>query len=535
MNSHYASIFSNPPTNCPTNSNGLPTHSSSLNVFTESEISKLIKNLPCRSAAGPDGICTQLLRLAPDIFASYLNVIFKHSLTRGTLPDDWKAAIVVPIHKSGDKSKPINYRPVSLTSICCKLMERILDNYIRDFLESKNIILKTQHGFRRGFSCQTQLAVFSQDLSDVIEAGGQIDALLLDFSKAFDLVPHHHLLDKLTRLQVDPQLILWIHSFLSGRTQRVRVDEALSDSVPVTSGVPQGSVMGPLLFLIYINDIACGLSSNIRLFADDCILYRVINNNTDCESLQTDFNKLCNWCHEWQMILNHSKCFKISFTTKRRPFTAQYLFPDGNYVQTTDNSKYLGVHFSSNVSWGHHIEFVVNKAFRALYYLKRNYSKAPANIKSLLYSMLVRSVLEYGCVVWDPHQVNHINALERVQRAAARFVTNSYSWRISVTDLLQRLGWNSLAERRKTQRITSFYNVYTGTGGWEEMSSRLLRPTYFSRHDHPFKTRTRFARKGISFNSFISKTARDWNSLPATLFNNGLPSLNQLKQHLKTA
>ena len=210
-----------------------------------------------------------------------LTTIFQASIDQGTVPDDWKTAFVTPLFKKGDRSKASNYRPVSLTSVCCKVIEHIIHSQVISHLERHNILADQQHGFRKRRSCESQLITTIHDLANGLNERKQIDAVLLDFSKAFDKVPHHRLSSKLHHYGVRGQTLAWIQSFLSDRCQQVVVDGEKSTAAPVTSGVPQGTVLGPLLFLVYINDLPSKVQSTTRLFADDCLMYRVIKSKDD--------------------------------------------------------------------------------------------------------------------------------------------------------------------------------------------------------------------------------------------------------------
>jgi len=193
-------------------------------------------------------------------------------MNNGTLPADWKQAIVVPIHKGGDRSLITNYRPVSLTSVVCKQVEHVIASYLRQVWDKNKWLYESQHGFRPGYSCESQVITVCQDIADSMDNGDKINAIVIDYSKAFDLVPHDRLLMKIVISGVDPRLVAWVREFLRGRTQRVKVGGQLSEKVGVTSGVPQGSVLGPLLFLAYVNDIWRNTESTIRLFADNRVI-----------------------------------------------------------------------------------------------------------------------------------------------------------------------------------------------------------------------------------------------------------------------
>ena len=241
----------------------------------------LLANPNPKKAAGPDKLPTKLLKEIATEIAPILTALFRNSLNTGLVPGDWKHALVQPIFKKGDRSQAANYRPISLTSVCCKMMEHIVRRAITNHLDRNKITSDAQHGFRKRRSCESQLILTVHDLAEELDQQGQTDTILLDFSKAFDRVPHQRLLRKLEFYGIQGKVLRWIESFLSGRTQQVVVEGEHSSVGPVTSGVPQGSVLGPTLFLIYINDLGEEIRAKVRLFADDTILYSKINTEKD--------------------------------------------------------------------------------------------------------------------------------------------------------------------------------------------------------------------------------------------------------------
>ena len=250
--------------------------------ITTSGISKLLQNLNIHKAMGPDQISAKILRELQDILALILEIIFNHSLNTGIVPSDWKMANITPLFKKGDRSQPNNCRPISLISIVSKLFEHILSSNIRKHFESNNILYHGQHGFRQFHSCETQLISVVQDLTLNFDEDIQTDLVSMDFAKAFDTVPHHRLLYKLQWYGIQGKVHQWISNFLTNRRQKVILGNAHSSLVDVSSGVPQGTVIGPILFLIHINDLPDRVRySTIRLFADDCIIYRPIKSIED--------------------------------------------------------------------------------------------------------------------------------------------------------------------------------------------------------------------------------------------------------------
>ena len=271
-------------------------------------------------ASGPDQIPCWILKVAADQIAPFLQKIFTLSLKAGTIPCDWKNANIHAIYKKGDKSTPSNYRPISLTSVPCKIMERVLFHHIMLHLGKYNILSNAQHGFRKNRSCETQLITIIEDFARNLDQGCQTDVILLDFSKAFDTVPHQRLLSKLENCGLRGEINEWIREWLCDRQQTVVVDGEKSLPVKVSSGVPQGTVLGPLMFLIYINDISDGIESQIRLFADDTILYGIVKGLGDATSLQRDLDKLIDWSKEWQMSFNTDKCSVLRICRSKTPF-----------------------------------------------------------------------------------------------------------------------------------------------------------------------------------------------------------------------
>ena len=270
-------------------------------------IDKLISELDEHKACGPDGIRPIILKRLRASISPTLQCIFSKSLAEGQVPDDWKHANVTPLHKKGNRNDPANYRPISLTCVCCKLMEHIVVSNFMRHLEANHILNPNQHGFRKGLSCETQLE-FSHALLTNMHIGHQTDIIILDFAKAFDKVNHNKLIHKLKTHKVDMLTVEWIEAFLSNRSQIVVLDGTSSDSFPITSGVPQGSVLGPALFLLYINDLPDTIDSQVRLFADDTVLYRTIKSDTDHQRLQTDLDKLSDWAKAWDMQFHPDKC-----------------------------------------------------------------------------------------------------------------------------------------------------------------------------------------------------------------------------------
>ena len=285
---------------------------------TEKGVLNLLQKLNTRKACGSDGIPAIFLKSCARELCTPLAFIIQQTINLKAVPNDWREAMITPIFKKGDRTSPGNYRPVSLTSICCKIAEHIIVSQTMAHLEKHHLLSENQHGFRRKRSCETQLMLTTHDFAQALNRRSQIDVAVLDFEKAFDKVAHQRLIRKLYHLNIDFDVVGWIASFLFKRVQRVVVDGDVSDYAPVQSGVPQGTVVGPMLFLIFIDDIRDGISSTTRLFADDCLIYREITSREDAQKLEDDIHKLHNWSRQWQMNFNIKKCNIMTITNARK-------------------------------------------------------------------------------------------------------------------------------------------------------------------------------------------------------------------------
>ena len=426
---------------------------------TEEGVLRLLQSLKTGKAPGPDNLTKEHLCLDKINTARILVSIFNYSLRTGEIPDEWRLANVTPIYKQGNKLLPSNYRPVSLTSICCKIMEHIILHNLNNILD--DIIYDNQHGFRRQLSCTTQLASVTHDIVENMDKKQNVHAAVLDFSKAFDTVPHHLIISKLIAHDIDPILVAWIANFLTDRKQRVIVNGASSEIIPITSGVPQGSVLGPALFILFVNDIAdCVQFGTIRLFADDTIIYAPISDAADQRKLQRDLDQVFQWSITNGMKFNTSKSNIISFHNKKITNTPLLSYRlGGDTLVVVDQVKYLGVILSSDLSWDKHVRYIQGKAERVLGLLKHTLSRAPDKIKLIAYKTICRPILEYASAVWDPTQRSLSHKLEVIQNKALRFIFNIKGREASMTELRKEKQIHSLAKRRQQSRIDLFLTI----------------------------------------------------------------------------
>ena len=389
-------------------------------------VTKLLKGLNPSKALGPDELHPRVLKeLASELGPMFAH-LFQQSVDTGEIPKEWSLANICPLYKKGDRSLACNYRPVSLTCVPCKLLEHIVCSNIMAHLDEHKLLSDRQHAFRKKHSCETQLITVIDDWAKILDKGGQVDTFILDFEKAFDTPPHELLKCKLYGYGIGGKTLKWIDSFLCDRQQRVMVNGVKSDWAPVLSGVPQGTVLGPLLFSLYINDITEDIDSELRLFADDCVCYREIKNTEDTVKLQEDIDRLGCWARSWGMRFQPVKCNIMQITRKRiKKINASYSL-EGTVLENVEKIKYLGVTITNDLKWNTHVSNICTKANRTLGFLRRNLAACPLDVKESAYKGLVRPILEYGSSVWDPQSILLQDELEKVQKRAARFVTGNY-------------------------------------------------------------------------------------------------------------
>ena len=409
LNEFFSSVFTQEDTtNLPELNNRNPAKKLSTILVTPEIIKNKIKKLKQSKSPGPDGIHNKLIIETMEYtlyICEPLSVLFNKSLQTGTVPNEWKLANVTPIFKSGDKKEAGNYGPVSLTSICSRLLEAIVKEQIMVHMEDNKLFTKYQFGFRSGHSCVTQLLETFEEWSKAIDEHKAVDVVYLDFRKAFDTVPHKRLLNKLKAYGIEEPITKWIDNFLSNRKQRVVVNDKFSEWADVISGIPQGSVLGPTLFLIFINDLPDSVKNLVKIFADDTKIYSVINDKTDTDSLQKDLDNLAEWSNTWKLGFNAKKCKSMHFGLKNENHNYTMVNCDTgerSIIQQVNEEVDLGVTFQSDLKFNKHINKCVNKANRMLGIIKINFTSLDKQMFLNLYKTLVRPYMEYATTVWSP-------------------------------------------------------------------------------------------------------------------------------------
>ena len=411
-------------------------------------------------AAGVDGINSTFIKKCCKGLVRPLREIFRESMRVGEIPDAWKLANVVAIFKKGARWDPGNYRPVSLTSQIGKIMEGIIKENLVDYLEGNGLFGKSQHGFRKNRSCLTNLLEFMEVVSNRLDKKEWVDVIYLDFKKAFDSVPHVRLLRKLEALGVRGEILRWIREWLRNRKQRVTLEGVESEWENVISGVPQGSVLGPVLFAIYIEDIDEGVCSRMLKFADDTKVIGKSVTEEDVRVLREDLERLREWSEKWQMGFNVDKC-KVMYMGKGNS-KAEYKL--GNKVlEECNEEKDLGVVISRNGKVEKQCAEAAKKGFKVLGMIARTFVTRKRNVILQLYKSLVRPLLDYCVQAWRPYRKKDIDLLERVQKRATRMVEECKE--LDYEERLRRLGLTTLETRRLRADLVEVYKILIGEEG----------------------------------------------------------------------
>ena len=428
--------------------------------ISDSDVKAELQKLDIYKTWGPDQVYPKLLvsLSEDDAFVGALSNLFRTCSNTCRIPKAWKEANVVALHKKGPKDEAGNYRPVSLTSVVCKVYEKFVRRHIFDHVEKS--VSAHQHGFVGGRSCLSNLLETVEVILDLLAEGAPVDILYFDFQKAFDTVPHWRLLTKLEGYGITGDTLEIIRDFLSGRTMKVCVGSESSDNKRVASGVPQGSVLGPLLFVLFVNDLPDNIKSHVKLFADDL---KLVSNVSNYDDVVKDLALLEEWENIWLLRFNADKC-KILHIDKNDNPNREYVL-DGTVLKSIESECDLGLHTTSQFNWNVNIKNAIAKANRMISWVARNMISRDRDVMLLVYKSLIRPHIEYCVQIWSP-MPRHGNwatilELEKVQRKFTRLVEGIGL--LPYGERLAKLGLTTLAERRIRGDLIETYKITSGS------------------------------------------------------------------------
>lgn len=447
----------------------------------EDDVLKALLSLNVNKGAGPDGFSPKLMKNCAHALSKPLTMLFQRSLDQGFVPAVLKNSRVVPIFKSGKKGSATNYRPVVIIPTIAKVFEIVIHNKISAFVNSK--IVHNQHGFVKNRSTTTNLLQMVNFTMDAMIEKYQIDVLYTDFLKAFDRVNLRLLLKKLVKFGFSRQLVKWFHAYLTSRTQYVVIGDKKSRTFNVSSGVPAGSILGPCLFIIFINDIVQTVSNAlVLLFADDLKLLRRVSSPMDAIAFQHAIDQLDEWCTRNQLYLNLKKCYIMTYSKNTTGPQYEYTFNGGNHTfERVEQHRDLGVIFDTRLTFTSHIDTIISAARIAMGFIKRTLkNKFTIDSAKILYCTLVRSKLEYASIVWQPYHRIHIDRIESIQKNFVmyalrnvfvrdeNFVLPSYLFRCKVLNI------QPLWRRRVNASIFLIYDLLLGNIVSNDLRERIV-------------------------------------------------------------
>ena len=481
-----------------------------------------VQNQKGKISRTPEGIPTFFIKRIIASIINPLTLLFNYSIQSSKVSSQWKKAFVIPIYKKGDRSNPSNYRPISLTSSFCRIFEYILFDKILFHLSFNNLITPYQFGFLPGRSSSSQLLSCLHDWYKSLSDNKLTNVIYMDISKAFDSVSHLKLLKVLSSYGINTNILNWIQNFLSGRTQQVALGNELSSSLSVISGVPQGSVLGPLLFLIYINDLTASTSNDftggISLFADDTKVY-----STNIIELQNSLHSISSWLNKFQLDLAPKKCFNLQIgkTRKENNNCNNTIFINNVKITTKQVIKDLGVFISYNLKWEYHINYIVKIASSYSYLIFKSFNTSNIWILIKLYKTYVRSKLEYNTVVWSPYLLKDINKIEKIQKRFTKLACCRCLIRFSnYKDRLTKLNLKSLQHRRLIFDLILLYKIINNLSDLNFHDYFKFKNSNYILRSHNLQIEAIYSFKTKQLgSSYFNRVVNPWNSLPVDIVN----------------
>ena len=529
LQDQFASVFTREPhQNIPYFEVRSQTKISSI-VFPVEAVEKKLKNLNANKSPGPDELHPRLIAELAEILSEPLTILLNSSLQSGKIPKDWKRANISAVFKKGSRNIAGNYRPISLTCILCRVMESFIKEAIMSHLMANNLLSSQQHGFISGRSTVTQLLNYLEYCAKKAGNGEVVDVVYLDFQKAFDTVPHARLITKLSSYGIDGEILTWITEYLKERTQIVQVNGESSRSADVVSGIPQGTVLGPLLFVIYINDILDTIKSKGLLFADDAKIYRAISSKEDALELQGDLTRLEEWTDRWLLRFHPGKCHCLTIGKLENIMYCHRYQVGGTEIEHTFEESDLGVIIDYELTFAEHIAQKVRKANSIVGIIRRSFACLQKDTFVKLFTAFVRPHLEYCQAIWSPHLRKYIRMIEDVQIRATKLVDGL--GKMDYQERLEKLKLPTLAYRRlRGDMIETYKHFHT-------YDSSILPPSFCPRtrpsRIHQFQLqpiRSLDGERGVHKNSFYCRIVDTWNALPCEIVDS--PSMDVFKSRL---
>ena len=486
-----------------------------INISIE-DVKDVLVNLNIYKASGPDLLSPRLLKEGSDILAEPLSLLFNRSIDKSYFPAAWKDANVTPIFKKDDKSSPSNYRPISLLSSVGKAMERCIHKHLYNYVFTNELITPLQSGFKHGDSTNFQLLHTYHSFCEAVDRGKEVRVVFCDISKAFDRVWHKGLLHKLSCMGCSNPIVNWFSSYLSNRRQRVVINGISSDWSSIHAGVPQGSILGPLLFLIYINDIVKDIGSEIRLFADDTSLYIAVESpNTAAGIINTDLGRISNWATNWLVRFNANKTIAMLISRKLIHVNHPPLLMNGIVITEQQSHKHLGITFSKTCTWSEHIDEIAKKGWSRLNLLRSLKFRVSRKALERMYTSFILPLLEYCDSVWDNASSDAKKKLDAIHIEAGRIISGATKL-CSIEKLLVELGWDTLQSRRDKHKLIIFFKITHGLSPnyLRDLVPPLVQETSNYNLRNANNIQTFASNTNLFYNSFFPSSVRAWNALP---------------------
>ena len=516
-------------------SNFVPPNYESLSTIDiiDEDIIEAISLLNASKAPGPDLISPKLLKEGAAQLVPPLRKVFTLSLGQKKIPSDWKYANVTAISKKEKSPIPGDHRPISLLNYNGKLMERCVHKHVTKYLIQHSVITPYQSGFRTGDSTINQLLY--NEFAKALDEGKKIRVVFLDISKAFDKVWHKGLIFKLRSIGISDNLLEWFTDYLANRQQRVCLNGHSSSRQNTNAGAPQGSILGPLLFIIYINDIVNNIRTNIRLSADDTILYEIVDDSLLTGiNINIDLRTILSWATTWLVNFNALKAESFIVSKKRAKPYHPPLFMDNIAVKEVTTHKHLGLTLSNDLTWTSRIKAIVEKVTRRIGSLRRHKFLLARRSLKKMYTTFILPLLEYGNIIWDSCSVENSRTIENAQLDAARIITGAIKV-CSIQNIYNETSLETLQNRRNRQKLCQLYKIINS------LAPSYLQILFPQRVQQRSEYRTRnsndfsmpISRTTSYYNSFLPATLRNWNSLGETVKQS--PTIGSFKRNLRIA